>query len=83
MEQLYFRWPDYLVLCIILALSAVIGFYYAFTGNKQSTTKEYLLAGKKMHWFPVACSLVARYVILYFIYCKAKARISNKNCSCY
>lgn len=57
-----FLWPDYLVFGIVLAVSAVIGFYYACTGGRQKTTREYLLADKNMHWFPVAASLFARYV---------------------
>ena len=61
MEYLTFQWPDYLVFASILAVSAGIGFYYACSGGKQKTTREYLLADKSMHWFPVACSLVARY----------------------
>ena len=59
-EPLYFQWPDYVVLAIILIMSAGIGFYYAFTGGRQKTTKEYLFADKNMSWFPVACSLLAR-----------------------
>lgn len=55
-----FQWPDYLVLAVVLTLSAAIGFYYAFTGGKQRTTKEYLFADKNMHWLPVSCSLLAR-----------------------
>ena len=58
----YFQWPDYVVLFLILAFSAAIGVYYACTGGKQKSTKEYLLADGNMHWFPVACSLLARYV---------------------
>jgi len=54
-----FTWPDYLVMGIMLLLSAGIGFYYAFTGGKQKTTREYLMADQNMHWFPVSCSLLA------------------------
>ena len=60
MEETYFQWPDYLIVAIVLTLSAAIGFYYACTGDKQRTTKEYLLADGNMHWFPVGCSLLAR-----------------------
>ena len=58
----FFQWPDYVVLFLMLAFSAAIGVYYACTGGKQKSTKEYLLADGNMHWFPVACSLLARYV---------------------
>ncbi|KAF6027717.1 SLC5A6 [Bugula neritina] len=61
MGLIYFSWPDYLLVAIVLAVSAGIGFYYAFTGGKQKTTKEYLLADKGMHWFPVTCSLIATF----------------------
>ena len=60
MDEVYLQWPDYLIVAIVLTLSAAIGFYYACTGDKQRTTKEYLLADGNMHWFPVACSLLAR-----------------------
>ena len=60
MESVYFKWPDYIVLFLVLGISAAIGFYYACTGGKQKTTKEYYLADGQMHWFPVSCSLLAR-----------------------
>lgn len=53
-------WADYLVLSLVLMISAAVGFYYACTGGKQQTVKEYLLADKNMHWFPVAASLISR-----------------------
>ena len=62
MEQVFFQWQDYLILAIVLAISAAIGFYYACTGGRQKTTREYLFADNDMHWLPVSCSLVARYV---------------------
>ena len=55
-----FGWADYLVLAIVLLASAGVGFYYACTGGKQKTTREYLLADRSMHWLPVAASLVSR-----------------------
>lgn len=55
-----FGWADYLVFCLMLALSAVIGIYYGCFGKKQKTTGEYLMGSKKMSSFPVAMSLVAR-----------------------
>ena len=60
MEETHFQWPDYVVLFLVLGISAAVGFYYACTGGKQRTTREYYLANKEMHWFPVACSLNAR-----------------------
>ncbi|KAF6027668.1 hypothetical protein EB796_014024 [Bugula neritina] len=58
---IYFKWPDYLVFSLSLVLSAAIGFYYACTGGKQKTTKEYLLADRNMHWLPVAISLAVSF----------------------
>jgi len=60
MEATLFTWPDYLVFSLILAVSVAIGFYYACAGDRQRTTQEYLIANRSMHWFPVACSLLAR-----------------------
>lgn len=50
---------DYVVLIGILIISAVIGIYYRYTGGKQKTTKEYLLADGSMSAFPVSFSLMA------------------------
>ncbi|XP_070536576.1 sodium-coupled monocarboxylate transporter 2-like [Ptychodera flava] len=50
---------DYVILSVVLALSSCIGIYYGCTGDKQSTTKEYLLANRKMHFLPVAASMMA------------------------
>ena len=61
-ESIGFSWPDYVVFGLMLGMSAAIGFYYACTGGKQKTTDEYLMADRNMHWFPVAASLLARYV---------------------
>ena len=36
--------------------------YYAFAGGKQKTTKEFLLADKKMGTFPVAMSLMVSFM---------------------
>ena len=57
-----FGWPDYLVFAAMLAISAVIGIYYACVGGKQNSTSEFLMAGRNMGTFPVAMSLIARYV---------------------
>lgn len=57
-----FGGPDFAVLAVVLSISAAIGFYYACTGGKQKTTKEYLSADNNMHWFPVAASLISRYI---------------------
>ena len=55
-----FGWPDYLVFAAMLAISAIIGIYYACTGSRQNSTSEFLMAGRNMNTFPVAMSLIAR-----------------------
>lgn len=49
--------------CIIIALSflvcAGIGIYFRFSGNRQQTTLEYLLAGKNQSILSVTFSLMA------------------------
>jgi len=57
-----FGWPDYLVFAGMLAISAVIGVYYACIGGKQNTTDEFLMAGRNMGTFPVAMSLIASFM---------------------
>uniref|UniRef100_A0A1Y1K0U1 Sodium-dependent multivitamin transporter n=1 Tax=Photinus pyralis TaxID=7054 RepID=A0A1Y1K0U1_PHOPY len=53
---------DYVVLGAVLVISAGIGVYYRFTGGKQKTVKEYLLADNNMHIAPVAFSLMASFM---------------------
>ncbi|KAK9879608.1 hypothetical protein WA026_006672 [Henosepilachna vigintioctopunctata] len=53
---------DYVILILVLLVSSLIGVYYRFTGGKQRTTKEYLLADKNMPFLPVAFSLMASFM---------------------
>ncbi|XP_031621167.1 putative sodium-dependent multivitamin transporter isoform X5 [Contarinia nasturtii] len=53
---------DYLVLIVMLTISAAIGLYYRFTGGKQKTTKEYFLADSKVCIYPVSISLMASFM---------------------
>ena len=57
-----FAIADYFILALNLCISAGIGVYYACTGGKQSTTREFLLADRNMSPFPVAMSLVASFI---------------------
>jgi len=57
-----FSAPDYVVFAIILAIASVIGLYYGCTGNKQSSTNEFLMAGRSMSVLPVALSLLASFM---------------------
>ena len=47
---------DAIIILVYLFLAACISYFIA---NKQKNKKDYILAGKKMHWFPVALSGVA------------------------
>lgn len=53
---------DYVVVGIVLAISAGIGLYYRLTGGKQQTVDEYLLASRSMGALPVAFSLMASFM---------------------
>ncbi|XP_059613300.1 putative sodium-dependent multivitamin transporter [Phlebotomus argentipes] len=53
---------DYVVFVLMLLISAGIGVYYRFTGGKQKTTNEYLLADRNMSIWPVSFSLMASFM---------------------
>ncbi|CAL1266362.1 unnamed protein product [Larinioides sclopetarius] len=50
---------DYLVVGAMLFVSGIIGVYFRFSGGKQKTTNEYLMAGRNMDMLPVILSLMA------------------------
>ncbi|CAL1269233.1 unnamed protein product [Larinioides sclopetarius] len=50
---------DYVVIGAMFFISSAIGLYFHFSGGKQKTTNEFLLAGQNMSIFPVALSLMA------------------------
>ena len=62
METSTFLWPDYLVLSLILALSACIGLYHGFKERKGQTVESYLMADRNMHPVPVALSMFVSYM---------------------
>lgn len=62
MAEVLLGGADYAVLVITLLVSACIGLYYRFTGGRQKTAVEYLLANKKMGIIPVAFSLMASFM---------------------
>lgn len=55
-----FKWPEYIVFAVMLAVSAGIGLFYGCFGKGQKTTSEFLMAGRSMSTFPAAMSLIAR-----------------------
>lgn len=56
----HFLWYDYVLTLAILAVSSGLGIYFGCCGKRQSTAKEYLLAGKQMKVIPVTISLILR-----------------------
>lgn len=63
-EELLSRFTvaDYVIFIAMLGVSAAIGVYYAISGNKQKTTKDFFMGGKKMGIFPVAMSILASFM---------------------
>jgi hypothetical protein len=55
-----FHWPDYLILVVVLVVSASIGLFYGYFGPKQKTASDFLLGGSSMGTFPMAMSLASR-----------------------
>lgn len=53
---------DYVVLAGMLSISILIGVYHAFKAGKETSNKDFLLAGGNMHPIPVATSLVATFI---------------------
>ncbi|KAK7113233.1 sodium-coupled monocarboxylate transporter 1-like [Littorina saxatilis] len=53
---------DYVLFCLILALSAVIGMYYAFRDRKQVTSRNFMVASQGMYVVPVAMSLAVTFL---------------------
>lgn len=51
-----FSYIDYIVLVVYFAAMLIVG---ALIGKRQLSTSDYLLAGRKMAWWPVAISLFA------------------------
>lgn len=57
-----FHVVDYVIFSVTLAVSAGIGLYLAIRDKGKSSTKEYLLAGRKMSVLPVSLSLLSSFV---------------------
>ncbi|XP_011686228.1 PREDICTED: putative sodium-dependent multivitamin transporter [Wasmannia auropunctata] len=63
MEQINtLGWIDYLVIAVMLCISAGIGIYYRFSGGRQKTTEEYFVASRSMSIMPVAIALVVSFM---------------------
>ena len=59
--MLRFHVADYAVFGLTLMFSMAVGLYHGLV-SKPSTTKEYLLANRKMMYIPVALSLLASFM---------------------
>lgn len=60
-----FGWPDYSVFVVMLATCACIGIYFGFIEKKSKQVADetdYLVGGRNMKTFPVAMSLIARFI---------------------
>ncbi|MBI4578132.1 MAG: sodium/solute symporter [Planctomycetes bacterium] len=55
-EALTFGWVDWLIIVAYMAMLIGIGWYHS---RRQTTLKEYFLAGKHMRWLPIGLSLMA------------------------
>ncbi|XP_061377544.1 putative sodium-dependent multivitamin transporter [Danaus plexippus] len=62
MVQTIFGVWDYIIMVATIVASIVIGVYFRFSGGKQKTNEEYLLADRNMSIFPVAISLMASFM---------------------
>lgn len=62
-----FSWQDYSVLAAMLIISCGIGVFYGFLDSKQSTKcDDFLTGGGAMGTFPMAMSLAARCVWMFW-----------------
>jgi len=57
-----FSLADYLVLAAVLLISSIIGLYYRFSGGKQKTDREFLMADRGASVLPVSFSLMASFM---------------------
>jgi len=68
-EVSFFQWPDYVVCGLMLLVSAAIGIFFGVQARrKKATTDDILMGGRKMHTFPMAMSLLARYIYYFILY---------------
>ncbi|XP_017157838.1 solute carrier family 5 member 6a isoform X2 [Poecilia reticulata] len=61
MVQMHFTTVDYVIFVLLLVASAGIGLFYAFSGGRQRTTQEFLMADRSMSCLPVSLSLLATF----------------------
>ncbi|KAG5265808.1 hypothetical protein AALO_G00246590 [Alosa alosa] len=57
----HFSTIDFVVFGMLLVISVSIGLYHAFSGGRQRTTQEFLMADRSMSCLPLALSLMATF----------------------
>lgn len=57
-----FAIADYAVFVSMLAVSAIIGIYYAIKDRANTSTADFLMGGRSMGVFPVSMSLLASFL---------------------
>ncbi|KOB69820.1 Uncharacterized protein OBRU01_16290 [Operophtera brumata] len=60
-QQVFGVW-DYLIMAATMVASVAIGLYFRFSGGKQKTNEEYLMADRNQPVLPVAVSLMASFM---------------------
>jgi Na+/proline symporter len=55
------HWADYLIFSAFLLASLFIGLYHAFSGNRQRTTQEFIMADRNLKVVPTMLSLMVSY----------------------
>ncbi|TDH00029.1 hypothetical protein EPR50_G00183110 [Perca flavescens] len=59
--QMHFTTVDYVIFALLLVASTGIGLFHAFSGGRQRTTQEFLMADRSMSCLPVSLSLLATF----------------------
>ena len=59
MESLH--WADFAIFGLFLTASLSIGIYHAFTGGRQKTTQEFIMANRKLGILPTMLSLLVSF----------------------
>jgi len=62
LHQHGFHAIDYAIFALVLLVSLGIGLFHACSGGKQRTTKEFLMADRRMDTLPVALSILVSFV---------------------
>lgn len=61
-DDIYFQWPDYVVLSLFLGFATVLGLVIGYRDRMKATSKEFLMGGGDMHFVPVALSIQASFL---------------------